>query len=290
MQSKQFDMVAENSKQGKPSATLYLKQAAEDDNALVFEPQASNSKNIQGQESIEQDNIDEETGLAEKHKPYAVLHLKHQQPFVTEADIATEFSKEILASGISGKKLGWRSGTGQREELAKKTEEVASPQPSKSKMGQEIVAHKPVAMLHLKSQASSELPEAADLASLPLVTAGKKGEKKEKHGVTLDTQPYTGQLSELSRLDGHQTQSCEGLVQPYHSGQSWQAVNKQEMDITIPASKTVAVLHLRQPSQPTENKESITSSLTEVKKHVRRQVMATQHTLASWVVCKRLER
>uniref|UniRef100_A0A915EK33 FERM domain-containing protein n=1 Tax=Ditylenchus dipsaci TaxID=166011 RepID=A0A915EK33_9BILA len=198
-------------------------------------------------------------------KSSVILHLHSDVPV-----------KEVQALGISGKKVGWRSGTGHREELAKKTEEVASPQPSKSKMGQEIVAHKPMAMLHLKSRTSSELPEAADLASLPSVAAGKKGEKKEKHGVTLDTQPYTGQLSELSRLDGHETQPWEGPVQPYHSGQSWQAVNKQVVDITIPASKTVAVLHLRQPSQPTENKESTTSSLTEVKKHVSRQMMGTQ--------------
>uniref|UniRef100_A0A915EN81 Uncharacterized protein n=1 Tax=Ditylenchus dipsaci TaxID=166011 RepID=A0A915EN81_9BILA len=346
MQSEQFDVVAECSEQDKPSATLYLKKAAEDDTELVSESQASpvavstNIRVVTSQQAIEQENMAEATELAKKHKPGAIIHLKHQQPILIAAqtstkpqvkkakkakkanepslDIPTQKSPAITSEDRSKKMIASLSGYTPKthealihegmfnEEATSKIQSVPSKpkktlvtgwtkkkngkedvlldskpygdilasleptptllhQPSvglgqsikqsvvvKTERNQASLKHKPMAVLHLKSETAKydtlEHNQHVLTSDLPEQTTKTESRQSiiRRYETYVNTQLYTGELPELSKSDGHQTQPWEGQVQPYHSGQSWRAVSKQNTEIGL-VSKPTAILHLKRP-------------------------------------------
>uniref|UniRef100_A0A915ELF3 Uncharacterized protein n=1 Tax=Ditylenchus dipsaci TaxID=166011 RepID=A0A915ELF3_9BILA len=169
-------------------------------------------------------------------KPSATLYLKKASEKMTRQ----ERSEHEQPVDSASKRLGVLHLKKTKKQSNKQTALIPEqPTESEQKWSEtqlDLEEHKLTATLHLK-QAPKEIQD-SESAGTP--TASKLATRQEQ----TDQQPFTGQLSELSRSDGHETQPWEGLVQPYHSGQSWQVVSKQKSEI-VPISKPTATSTLK---------------------------------------------
>uniref|UniRef100_A0A915ELD0 Uncharacterized protein n=1 Tax=Ditylenchus dipsaci TaxID=166011 RepID=A0A915ELD0_9BILA len=244
----------------KGHAVLYLKQTHEQPKQDVLVHKAYNGPleslglagdldtkhleefvQIQPKQLAIENEISEVVEALQTSKPDAILHLKHSITQKSMEQVTDQSAKVSGTKALHRKKAKKQSN----KQAVLIPEQPTESEQKWSETQLDLEEHKLTATLHLK-QAPKEIQD-SESAGTP--TASKLATRQEQ----TDQQPFTGQLSELSRSDGHETQPWEGLVQPYHSGQSWQAVHKQNTEI-VPISKPTATLHLKQPIHDVSSK------------------------------------